>query len=176
MAMTSRTAPAGKDDGKLSIGTDAPKGEQVTYIPRDGDPPKTKWRGIVFHANVPKTITDVEHIDAARNSKFFHVGAFDPSKDSTAAIDEPEGQPKNATQYRAHVVAWLKKTGDINQFVANWKSDLPLQQFCEVGTDDFNYLGTLLRPKMHELMVAANMNDLKLAELFARNGIYQLPF
>ena len=56
-----------------------PAGEDhVTYLPGEGDPPTTTWRGEEFRANVPVRITDPDHIEAARTNRFFRVGKGDP--------------------------------------------------------------------------------------------------
>ena len=52
----------------------------VTYLPGDGDPPTTQWRGVEFRAGVPKQLTDPAHIEAAKTNRFFRVGKGDPSK------------------------------------------------------------------------------------------------
>lgn len=171
MAMTSRTAPAGKDESKL------PLGEQVTYLPTAGDPPSIKWHGIVFHANVPKPVNKPELIAAARENRFFKVGPFDPATDSTAALENADAAaPKTAEEYRAHFVAWLRKTETIHDLIKNWTADTALRQSCEVGSDDYSYIASLFLPKQHELARIAGLQPQQLATLWAEKGVFELPF
>lgn len=154
--------------------------EQITYLPGEGDPSSTKWRGIVFHAHVPKTVTNAVLIEQARGNRFFKVGDFDPARD-TGGQPMVISDPKTPTEYRAHFVAWFNKLsvndiGGINQMVATWAREQPMREACEVGTDDYSYIGSLFNPKMYQLMMAANINKQQLAELWANHGVLQLPF
>lgn len=153
-----------------------PLGEQITYLPGEGDPLTVKWHGFVFHANVPKSVTKPDLIEQARGNKFFKVGAFDTAKDSTAAPDAAIVAPKTAGEYRAHFVDWFRKSTDINGLVETWAKEQPMREACEVGADDYSYIGTLFHPKMHELAKAAGLSEGQLAELWARFGVFQLPF
>jgi hypothetical protein len=172
MAKTMRPGPAADETDQ-----ELPLSEQITYLAGEGDPPSTKWHGIVFHANVPKTVNKPALIEAAKNNRFFKVGTFDPQKDAGGVVPLPSiADPKTSEQYRAHVVEWLRKVTDIDDFVKRWASEGDMRMACEVGSDDYSYLGTLLRPKMHELQKVAQLNDLQLAELWVRHGVNQLPF
>jgi hypothetical protein len=153
-----------------------PLGDQITYLPGEGDPLSVKWHGFVFHANVPKSVTKPELIEQARGNKFFRVGSFDTAKDSTAAPDAAIMDPKTSGEYRAHFVGWFKKVTDINVLVTTWAKEQPMREACEVGADDYSYIGTLFHPKMHELAKAAGLSEGQLAELWARYGVFQLPF
>lgn len=153
-----------------------PAGEQITYLPGEGDPLFVKWHGLVFHANVPKSVTKADLIEQAKANKFFKVGSFDTTKDSTAAVVSTVADPKTAAQYRAHFVDWFKKITSINDMVATWAKEQPMREACEVGADDYSYIGTLFYPKMHDLAKAAGLNQQQLAELWARVGVQQLPF
>jgi hypothetical protein len=57
-----------------------PAGEDVfvTYLPGDGDPPTTQWRGVEFRAGETIRLTDPAHIEAAKTNRFFRVGKGDP--------------------------------------------------------------------------------------------------
>lgn len=153
-----------------------PLGEQITYLPGEGDSPSVKWHGLVFHANVPKSVTKQELIDQAKGNKFFKVGSFDTAKDSIAAPEAVAASPKTSAEYRAHFVGWFKKVTDINNLVDTWAKEQPMRDACEVGADDYSYIGTLFHPKMHELAKAAGLSEGQLAELWARFGVFQLPF
>lgn len=150
-------------------------GEQITYLPGEGDPLSVKWHGMVFHANVPKSVTKPELIEQAKGNKFFKVGSFDAAKDSTA-VDAAISDPKTPGEYRAHFVDWFRKVADINDLVETWAEEQPMREACEVGADDYSYIGALFHPKMHELAKAAGLGGGQLADLWARFGVFQLPF
>jgi hypothetical protein len=66
-----------KPETKPAAPAQAPEdyeGEDVTYLPGDGDPPVTEWRGVEFGAGEAKRLTDIGHIEAARSNRFFRVG------------------------------------------------------------------------------------------------------
>lgn len=149
--------------------------EQVTYRPiNDGDPIKTKWRGLVFHANVPKTVSDAELIEAAKGNKHFHVGPFDPQKDG-ASLEETR-DPKTANEYRAYVLAWLKRIDTLDELIKQWKADTALRGQCEVGSDDLMFLGQFLDPKIDAICKRDGIQPLKQAEMWASYGINDIPW
>lgn len=124
--------------------------EQITYRPiHDGDPAKVTWMGLVFHANVPKTITNPKLIDAAKGNKWFKVGEFDPKTDGVPV--EETGLPKTPEQYRAHVIAWLKRMESVDALDTKWAGEETLRIECGVGTDDIEYLAGFVDPARHEL-------------------------
>ena len=127
--------------------------EQVTYRPGPEGPASIKWRGHTFHANVPKTITSAEHIEAARLNRFFKVGDFGAA-DAVPSRDEVP-LPKTSDQYRAHVVAWMPKMSSAAEMDAKWISEEPLRLACGVGSDDLEWLQSLMAPKHAELRKAA---------------------
>lgn len=162
--------------------------EQITYVPGEDDPPSVKWAGHVFHANVPKPVEYVEHgdpdakphpnkllIERAKGNPFFRVGSFDQTQARTV-IAGFVGEPKTPEQYRAHLVTWLKKTVDIQDLVQRWVSESRLREMCEVGSDDYAWLGTMFLPKMYDLARQGELNDAQLADLWRQHGVMQLPF
>ena len=166
---------------------DEVEAEDVTYMPGDGDPASTKWRGIVFHANVPKPISKRVLLEAARGNKFFKVGKFDPSRDG-APLPDFNGDPKTADEYRRHAVGWINKLGvhpepdthprpeDLDEMIKTWIAETRMREMCEVGSDDYSYIGTLFLPKMYELARVAELNNDQLVKRWASYGITQLPF
>ena len=126
-----------------------PVSEEITYLPGPEDGVKTTWHGIVFHANVPKTVTKPLLIEQARTNKFFHVGPFDAAK--AVAIAEQPPSPKTPEQYRAHAVAWLKTVKNVDELDMKWAGEETLRIECEAGTDDVDYLMSLILPKRAEL-------------------------
>jgi hypothetical protein len=157
MSDTSEALPGMADvEGKRGPGRprkittdEAAVSEQVTYIPRDGDPAKVTWRGLVFHANAPKTLTDAAHIEAARNNKWFKVGPFDPATDGVPS--EASLQPKTPEQYRAHAIEWFKKAKSVDEIDTKWTQEETLRMACGVGSDDLEYLMGLFTPMRGEL-------------------------
>lgn len=147
-------------------------GEDLVYLPGPGDPAKTTWRGVEFRANVPKRITDAEHIKAARTNKFFRVGKGDPKDEGR----NPNDGLKTATEYRAHVVAWLKTCESVEDVVKHWSDDRVLRQTCEVGADDVKWLGTMAEPVLHDLRRKAGMSDTDVARVWVKYGVLDLPW
>lgn len=156
--------------------------EQVTYLAGDGDPPSTKWHGIVFRANVPKMVTKPLLIEQARGNRFFKVGKFDADKDQ-APLPGFAGDPKTSAEYRSHIIGWVNKLGgqhpqpeDIEEMIKTFVAEARMREMCEVGSDDYSFIGSIFLPKMHELARAAGLNDDQLAKAWARYGLFQLPF
>lgn len=159
-----------------------PVTETITYLPGPHDPNVTTWCGITFHANVPKDVTGhaegserekLHHhlIERARDNPFFKVGNARPKKPANEL-------PKTAEQYRAYVVGWLSNP-DIqhaNDLIARWARDRDLRAACEVGADDYSYLGTLFMPKLHELARGDELTEQQVAVLWVENGITELPW
>ena len=123
--------------------------EQITYLPGPDDPSTTKWRGYLFQANVPKTVAVPEMIEQARGNKFFHVGPFDPAKDSVKVV--PSEKPTTPEQYRSYAVEWFKRVKTLDEFDTRWMAEEVLREKCGVGTDDIDYLMSLIQPKRAEL-------------------------
>lgn len=170
------------DNPSLLSGDQNETSEQITYIPGDGDPVSTKWHGIVFHAHVPKLISKPELIEAAKANRFFKVGEYSPDQDK-APPPFFTGDPKTSDQYRAHVVAWLNKLSaapssphTIEEMVKTWVAEQHLRESCEVGSEDYSFIGAQFLPKMHEFAKQAEMSDTQLADLWRRYGVFQLPF
>jgi hypothetical protein len=126
--------------------------EQITYLPADGDPPSVKWLGHTFHANVPKTVTNATLIEKAKTNKFFKLGAFDPAVDGVKV--EETTLPKTPEQYRAHAVAWIKRVASVDELDLKWQGEETLRMSSGAGSDDVEYLMSLLEPKRAELRKA----------------------
>lgn len=144
-------------------------GEMVVYQPGEGDPIKTRWRGVEFKANVPVRIFDLEHIDAARINKHFSVGGKNES-------GEASGPPTTAMEYRGHVIDWLRDVDTVDKLVIKWAADRQLRQECEVGQDDISYLGTIVEPKLHTLRTAEGLSENAVAGLFVNRGVLEIPW
>lgn len=150
----------------------ADSGEDVTYLPGEGDPSSCKWRGIEFKANVPVRVLETERpglIDAARGNRFFRVG-------SERSGSAPMGPPTTAMEYRGHVVDWLKDCTTVDQIVSHWAADRDLRTKCEVGQDDISYLGTLVEPKLRQLRMAEGLSEMDVAGIWVKHGVLDLPW
>lgn len=152
----------------------APKddGEDVVYMPGEGDPSSCKWRGIEFKANIPVRVRESDRpgmLEAARGNRFFRVG-------SEKSQNENFGPPKTAMEYRAYVVDWMKEVSTVDQLVAHWAADRQLRVTCEVGQDDIAYLGTLVEPKLKQMRMAEGLSESQAAELWIKHGVLELPW
>jgi hypothetical protein len=146
-----------------------PAGEDITYLPGDGDPHTVKWRGQEFKANTPVRVTNESLIEAALLSRFFRVGSSDPTK-------APAGSPKTAMEYRAHVVDWIKDCEMVDQVATHWAADRQFRVTCEVGQDDISFLGTLVEPKLKALRMKEGLTDAQVAAVWIKHGVLDLPW
>jgi hypothetical protein len=163
-----------------------PVTETIVYRPGPLDPSVTTWCGHKFEANVPKEIrghsagTDREKlnlhlIERARENKLFQVGNERPKR-------KPIYDPVTAEEYRLYIVDWLQSP-ELNSpatraedLVARFSKDRELQIKCGVGTDDYEYIGTLFMPKLHQLAKRDEMNEAQVASMWIRYGYNQLPW
>lgn len=141
---------------------------RVTYLPGDGDPAVTKYRGITFKAHQPTEVTK-EIVDAVRGNRFFQIG------------DEPVQQaatdlPKTHEQYRAWVINWMKDVSTVRDLIRHWTEDQSLRHTCEVGSDDMNYLGTIIAPKVEGMRRSEGLSEQQLANLWIQAGVFELPW
>jgi hypothetical protein len=164
--------------------------ETITYVPGDGDPSHVKWGGHTFKANLPKEITghpegstteQLNHqiIESARNNPSFTVGSDKPGRRKSRA----DALPTDAKSYRAYVVAWLKEEREgrsvyqhAEDLIARFAQDRDLQAKCEVGFDDYQWLGTLFMPRLHELAEGDELAEAQIAALWVQHGYNQLPW
>lgn len=148
------------------------EGEDLTYLPQAGDPASVKWRGVEFKANVPRRITDLDHIEAARTNRFFRVGKGDPKYEGR----NPNDPPATPMQYRAHVVAWIKTCETVEDVVKHWSDDRVLRQTCEVGSDDIQWLGSLVEPQLATFRRREGLSDAAVANVWIKYGVLDLPW
>lgn len=163
--------------------------ESITYVPGQGDPSFVKWGGHTFQANVPKEITghpegtsterfNHQVIESARNNPCFTVGS-----QKNARKKKSDALPVDAKGYRAYMVDWLKEEKNGNsvfehaeQLIERLAQDRELQAKCEVGYDDFQYLGSLFMARLHELAAADELSEGQIAALWVQHGYNQLPW
>jgi hypothetical protein len=162
--------------------------EIVTYMPRERtDPVSVTWAGRTFHANDPVEMTgrqdgtDRERlnfhiIERARENRCFVVGNERPKRDA-------KKRPETAEEYRAHMVDWLNDVGrsessirTVDELIGRFAKDIPLQEACGVGTDDFAFLGSLFMPKLYALQKAEEMTDNQVAKVWIGHGVNMLPW
>jgi hypothetical protein len=160
--------------------------ETVTYVPGPMDPVIVTWCGHKFEANVSKEIkghaggTDREKLNAnliesARNNRLFRIGNEKPKRNALK-------DPATAEEYRIYMVEWLQAP-DLNSpsthaedLIARFAKDRELQVKCGVGTDDYEYLGTLFMPKLHQLAKRDELNDTQIGSVWLRYGFNTLPW
>jgi hypothetical protein len=160
-----------------------PVTETITYTPGQMDPSSVKWGGHTFHANVAKELTgqadgsererlNLEVIERARDNPHFKVASAPQRKSRAQAL------PKTPAEYRAYAVEWFKDSGieHADQLIARFARDRELQLACEVGSDDFAYLGTLFMPRLNDLAKADDLNPPQVASLWISHGFNVLPW
>lgn len=163
-----------------------PVTEMVTYVPCPMDPVHTTWCGHKFEANIPKEIkghaagTEREKLNAllierARDNKHFRVG-------NAKAKRDPAKEPSTAEEYRLFIVEWLKSPRfndpdtHAEDLIARFSKERELRDVCGVGTDDYDFIGNLFMPKLHELAKRDELTEAQLASLWLRYGFNQLPW
>jgi hypothetical protein len=135
--------------------TDQPKlpetvSEQITYLPGPEDANSTTWMRHVFHAHQPKTVTNPELIEKARNNPWFKVGHFDVQTDARTKI-EPTPFPKTAGQYKVYALDWSKKSESVDALDMRWAEEEKLRRECDVDEEDIDYLRSVIGPLRSEL-------------------------
>lgn len=77
-----------------------------------------------------------------------------------ATFDEHEGKPEfipgkhvpeSSQEYRAHLVHWLKACNEAGTLANRWSKEERLRIACGVGTDDYDYLASLINPRYADL-------------------------
>jgi hypothetical protein len=173
--------PATTDDPVVQAAPSGPVTETVTYCPGREDPVSVEWGGHTFHANVPKEITghpdgtaaeQINHhiIERARDNRQFMVGDQRKPRDAIA-------QPVTSDEYKTHMISWMMEPfRHVEDLIGKFASERNLQAACGVGSDDYDYLGSLFMPKLMALARADEMTELQLAAVWARHGYNVLPW
>lgn len=156
--------------------------ETVTYVPGPMDPVRITWCGHTFEANISKEIkghaggTEREKLNAslierARENKHFRVG-------NAKAKRDPAKDPATAEEYRFYIVEWLKLPSfdHAEDLIARFSKERDLRQVCGVGTDDYDFIGNLFMPKLHELAKRDELTEPQLGAVWLRYGFNQLPW
>jgi hypothetical protein len=79
-------------------------------------------------------------------------------------------------EYRGYVANWLNSVRTTEALILKWSSDRDLRERCDVGSDDFEYLGTLIEPKAASLARQDGLSDQQVASLWVKHGIFELPW
>lgn len=157
--------------------------ESITYVPGDGDPASVKWGGHTFQANIAKEIEghpegsareQLNHalIESARNNPCFRLGSEKAPRKAKNAL------PKTADEYKAYIVRWMQDPSiqSASDLIGRFAKDRELQAACEVGADDFAWIGTLFMPKLSDLAKADELSNEQVAAIWLQHGINQLPW
>lgn len=170
-AQSPAPAPA---PGPAPAAAEQDDGEDVTYLPGEGDPRTTKWRGHTFVAGEPKRIKDRHHIMAARANKFFRVGK------GGKPDDNPNRGPSTSEEYRAHVVEILNAGGEspmtVEDFIRKWAGERQMRDRCGVGDDDIRWLGGLVEPRLRQMRGREGLSDHQVADIWIKYGIFDIPW
>jgi len=148
--------------------------ELVTYLPGDDGPPQVKFAGHTFRGHVPQRVDMLTSwFEMVRGNKTFVVGEFDPAQIGAAVVPRA---PKTDRQYRAHVAEWLKRAPSVRDIIRLWVRDTSLRHQCEVGSDDYDFLGSLIEPRLAELAKIDGLTEKQVAALWVENGVFQKPW
>jgi hypothetical protein len=63
-----------------------------------------------------------------------------------------------------------------DELIARFAKDRELQLACEVGSDDFAYLGTLFMPRLYDLAKADDLTAQQVSSLWISHGFNVLPW
>jgi hypothetical protein len=168
-----------------------PYRETITYVPGNGDPVVTLWGGHTFRANEPKELVahaegtarerlNHEIIELARDNKHFTVGSGASTRSRRKAavmVETPE-------QYRAHLADWMKEVGadgqpvvkSASQLVERFAKERDMRTMAEVGASDYDLIGALFMPKLHDLAKADELTADQVTALWRQHGFNELPW
>lgn len=151
--------------------------DEITYIPGEGDPIRTKWNGFEFRAHLPvqvphkatvlvpmpleMTAADGSRItrhvekrvpmaDLARGNPAFSVNGETPAKRrlGTARV------PTNSDEYRGYCISWIAASTKPADMDARWEAEQELREVCGCDDNDIAYLRPFFEAR-HEQTKAA---------------------
>jgi hypothetical protein len=152
---------------------------EVTYIPGEGDPIKTKVHGVEFRGNVPvsirfdkmvETLTRKETkgpegetrsrgvegkislVELLRGNRCFSVDGVHPEHKEGA-----RGIPKDADGdwYRGYAMKWINESTTFAQLEQRWAGEQALREKCGLEPKDENYLRPFFEFRKDQLRGAA---------------------
>lgn len=118
-----------KDDDKPKV----PAKAEVTYVPGPEGPSEVKWWGMLFRANVARTVTHRQLIESAMSNPFFQVNGERKEK-------AKPGTPTTPEEYKVHAIAWINASGSHHDLERQWEKEDELREEIGVGTDDLDYI------------------------------------
>lgn len=150
---------------------------EVTYIPGDGDPIKTKVHGVEFRGNVPVSIrfdkmvetltrketkgpegetrsrgveSKISLVELLRGNRCFSVDGVQPEyKEGSQRL------PTDADQYRGYAMGWIRESNTLRQLDQRWEGEERLREKCGLEAKDENYLRPFLEARRDQLREAA---------------------
>lgn len=140
---------------------------KITYTPRlEGDPYKTKIKGILFEANKPVDVIDKEIINGAIGkglNAWFKVEGIEQA-DPSGSWDRRK-KPKTPEDYRRYATQWLMDESPdpmVNdpdvaakqcalRIKTRWVDEEDMRTVCGVGADDKELLAKIFDPKISTL-------------------------
>lgn len=152
----------------------------VTYVPlQEGDPIKTTWNGLLFHANKPvpipldasftgpacikdkktrnrRQIDEHEYnmVDLAKQNPFFRVEGFD-IKQVHAEVLSRFDLPKTSAAYRSWVLTWLQTMTDADDLDSRWAAEEQIRDQCLYDHEDERFLMPMVEARRNFLRGSA---------------------
>src|SRR5437899_475089 len=151
-------APAAAETPVVENATD-----EITYIPGEGDPAKTTWNGVTFHANKPVKVSRrhtvlvpmrqefsapdgsiisraiekrIPMVELAKGNPFFSVNGKEPAK----RIEGKARVPDTPETYRGYAMAWIAEATSDRSIDARWAAEAGLREKCGVNDADIAWL------------------------------------
>lgn len=150
--------------------------DEITYIPCEGDPARTKWNGYEFKAHIPVNVPrsacvlvpmpiDVIASDGTRTTRHiekripmaelakgnptFSVNGETPAKRKmgTARV------PTNSDEYRGYCISWVAASTEASAMDARWDAEADLREKCGCEDKDIAYVRPFFEAR--RLQVAA---------------------
>lgn len=140
----------------------------ITYTPlNEGDPIRTEWNGLLFHANKPlpvpsgasylvpmaiesvdkktgiitKTVTEMRMsmVERAKLNPYFKVDGFDQAR-RPGKVQSQFDLPKTSIAYRSWVLGWLAEMTDATELDERWEAEEQLRERCLYDAADESFL------------------------------------
>lgn len=153
--------------------------DEITYIPEDGDPVRTKWNGIEFKAYVPVKVSRrhtvqvllritqdmpdgtvvtkavekrIPMVELARNNARFSVNGKAPAKKAEAKARVPA----SPDEYRGYAINWIAQSTGASAMDARWENEQLLREKCGCDDADIAYLRPFFEARHEECSAATN--------------------
>jgi hypothetical protein len=150
------------------------KYDELTYIPEDGDPIRTRWNGIEFRAHVPVKVSRkqiilvplrqettlasgevvtraierrVPMVELARGNSRFAVNGVPPQQRTSGAITTPE----TPDEYRGYCMRWIMASTAVSAMDSRWSMEEALRAKCGCDDKDIVYLRPIFEARVEAL-------------------------